>query len=98
MVWGGALSRQIPSADLIAGSPQTGLREALARPAGVGSSPLSRDARASGRGKIEFLHVRSKSGAESVTNVVSGQVSMTFEATPQVMPFVTSGKLLARSL
>ncbi|MGN5477818.1 tripartite tricarboxylate transporter substrate-binding protein [Cupriavidus basilensis] len=27
--------------------------------------------------------------------VVSGQVNMTFEATPQVMPFVTSGKLRA---
>ena len=45
--------------------------------------------------KVEFLHVPFKSGAESVTNVVSGQVNMTFEATPQVMPFVTSGKLRA---
>ncbi|WP_233528492.1 Bug family tripartite tricarboxylate transporter substrate binding protein [Cupriavidus sp. TA19] len=63
--------------------------------AGVGSSPYQGMRVLQDVAKLEFLHVPFKSGAESVTNVVSGQVSMTFEATPQVMPFVTSGKLRA---
>lgn len=63
--------------------------------AGVGSSPYQGMRVLQDVAKVEFLHVPFKSGAESVTNVVSGQVNMTFEATPQVMPFVTSGKLRA---
>ncbi|MGO4278521.1 Bug family tripartite tricarboxylate transporter substrate binding protein [Cupriavidus sp. RAF20_2] len=63
--------------------------------AGVGSSPYQGMRVLQDAARIEFLHVPFKSGAESVTNVVSGQVNMTFEATPQVMPFVTSGKLRA---
>lgn len=63
--------------------------------AGVGSSPYQGMRVLQDTAKVEFLHVPFKSGAESVTNVVAGQVNMTFEATPQVMPFVTSGKLRA---
>ncbi len=63
--------------------------------AGVGSSPYQGMRVLQEVAKVEFLHVPFKSGSESVTNVVSGQVNMTFEATPQVMPFVTSGKLRA---
>jgi len=63
--------------------------------AGVGSSPYQGMRVLQDVAKVEFLHVPFKSGAESVTNVVSGQVNMTFEATPQVMPFITSGKLRA---
>lgn len=63
--------------------------------AGVGSSPYQGMRVLQDVAKVEFLHVPFKSGAESVTNVVAGQVNMTFEATPQVMPFVTSGKLRA---
>ncbi|UBM07492.1 tripartite tricarboxylate transporter substrate binding protein [Cupriavidus metallidurans] len=63
--------------------------------AGVGSAPYQGMRIFQDVAKVEFLHVPFKSGAESVTNVVSGQVNMTFEATPQVMPFVTSGKLRA---
>ncbi len=63
--------------------------------AGVGSSPYQGMRVLQDVAKVEFLHVPFKSGAESVTNVVSGQVNMTFEATPQVMPFVTSGKVRA---
>ncbi|WP_439672041.1 Bug family tripartite tricarboxylate transporter substrate binding protein [Cupriavidus necator] len=63
--------------------------------AGVGSSPYQGMRVLQDAARAEFLHVPFKSGAESVTNVVSGQVNMTFEATPQVMPFVASGKLRA---
>lgn len=63
--------------------------------AGVGSSPYQGMRVLQDVAKVEFLHVPFKSGAESVTNVVAGQVNMTFEASPQVMPFVTSGKLRA---
>ncbi len=63
--------------------------------AGVGSSPFQGMRVLQDVARVQFLHVPFKSGAESVTNVVSGQVNMTFEATPQVMPFVTSGKLRA---
>ncbi|WP_233235044.1 tripartite tricarboxylate transporter substrate binding protein [Bordetella sp. LUAb4] len=63
--------------------------------AGLGSSPYQGMAILQEAQGIKFLHVPYKSGAESVTGVVAGQVDMTFEATPQVMPFVTSGKLRA---
>jgi tripartite-type tricarboxylate transporter receptor subunit TctC len=61
--------------------------------AGYGSSPhqgLEILQTATG---TKFLHVPFKSGAESVTNVIGGQVSMTFEALPVVMPHAATGKL-----
>jgi tripartite-type tricarboxylate transporter receptor subunit TctC len=63
--------------------------------AGLGSSPYQGMAILQEAQGIRFLHVPYKSGAESVTGVVAGQVDMTFEATPQVMPFVASQKLRA---
>jgi tripartite-type tricarboxylate transporter receptor subunit TctC len=63
--------------------------------AGLGSSPYQGMAILQEAQDIRFLHVPYKSGAESVTGVVAGQVDMTFEATPQVMPFVASQKLRA---
>ncbi|OWT72752.1 MULTISPECIES: tripartite tricarboxylate transporter substrate binding protein [unclassified Achromobacter] len=63
--------------------------------AGVGSSPYQGMQILQEAAGIQFLHVPYKSGAESVTGVVAGQVDMTFEATPQVMPFVASQKLRA---
>ena len=63
--------------------------------AGVGSSPYQGMKILEEGSKVQFLHVPFKSGSESVTNVASGQVDLTFEASPQVMPFVTSGKLRA---
>lgn len=63
--------------------------------AGVGSSPYQGMKILEDASKVQFLHVPFKSGSESVTNVASGQVDLTFEASPQVMPFVTSGKLRA---
>ncbi|TMS56905.1 tripartite tricarboxylate transporter substrate binding protein [Imbroritus primus] len=63
--------------------------------AGVGSSPYQGMRILQDTANVKFLHVPFKSGAESVSNVVSGQVDMTFEGSPQVMPFATSGKLRA---
>lgn len=63
--------------------------------AGVGSSPYQGMRILQDAAKVSFLHIPFKSGAESVSNVVSGQVDLTFEGSPQVMPFVTSGKLRA---
>ncbi|RZT36479.1 Bug family tripartite tricarboxylate transporter substrate binding protein [Cupriavidus agavae] len=92
----------VVNADLPAANLPDLIRLARAKPdsisvgtAGVGSSPYQGMRVLQDVAKLEFLHVPFKSGAESVTNVVSGQVNMTFEATPQVMPFVTSGKLRA---
>ena len=42
---------------------------------------------------IELLHVPYKGAAAAATDVVAGQVPMTFGSFPGVMPFVTSGKL-----
>jgi tripartite-type tricarboxylate transporter receptor subunit TctC len=61
--------------------------------AGVGSSPhqsLEILQRATG---IKVLHVPFKSGAESVNALLAGDVDMTFEALPVVIPHVKSGKL-----
>jgi len=66
--------------------------------AGIGSSPFQGMKIMEESTKVKFLHVPFKSGAESVTSVVGGQVDMTFEATPVVMPFVKSGKLRALAL
>lgn len=63
--------------------------------AGIGSSPFQGMEIMQESTGAKFLHVPFKSGAESVTSVASGQVDMTFEATPVVMPFVHSGKLRA---
>lgn len=66
--------------------------------AGVGSSPFQGMTIMQEFTDIKFLHIPFKSGAESVSNVVGGQVDMTFEATPVVMPFVSSGKLRALAI
>jgi len=66
--------------------------------AGIGSSPFQGMTIMQENTGVKFLHVPFKSGAESVTSVVGGQVDMTFEATPVVMPFVQSGKLRALAL
>lgn len=66
--------------------------------AGIGSSPFQGMEIMQESTGVKFLHVPFKSGAESVTNVVGGQVDMTFEATPVVMPFVKSNKLRALAL
>ena len=66
--------------------------------AGVGSSPYQGMEIMQAEQGVKFLHVPFKSGAESVTNVVSGQVDMTFEATPQVLPFVASGRMRGLAL
>lgn len=66
--------------------------------AGFGSSPfqgLKMLERATG---ASFLHVPFKSGAESVSNVMSGQVSMTLEALPVVLPHTQTGKLKALAI
>ena len=61
--------------------------------AGYGSSPHQGLEILQSATGTKFLHVPFKSGAESVTNVMGGQVSMTFEALPVVMPHVPGGKL-----
>ena len=42
---------------------------------------------------VEMLHVPYKGAAASATDVVAGQLPVTFGSFPGVMPFVTSGKL-----
>ena len=61
--------------------------------AGYGSSPYQGMEILQTATGTKFLHVPFKSGAESVTNVIGGQVSMTFEAIPVVMPQAQAGKL-----
>ena len=61
--------------------------------AGYGSSPYQGMEILQTTTGTKFLHVPFKSGAESVTNVIGGQVSMTFEAIPVVMPQAQAGKL-----
>jgi tripartite-type tricarboxylate transporter receptor subunit TctC len=61
--------------------------------AGYGSSPYQGMEILQTATGVKFLHVPFKSGAESVTNVIGGQVSMTFEAIPVVMPQAQAGKL-----
>ncbi len=43
--------------------------------------------------KIELLHVPYKGASAAATDVVAGQLPMTFGSFPGVMPFVASGKL-----
>ncbi|MBA3590937.1 tripartite tricarboxylate transporter substrate binding protein [Methylibium sp.] len=63
--------------------------------AGFGSSPHQGLEILQASTNTRLLHVPYKSGAESVTSVLGGQVSMTFEALPVVMPHVATGKLKA---
>ncbi len=61
--------------------------------AGYGSSPYQGMEILQIATGTKFLHIPFKSGAESVTNVIGGQVSMTFEAIPVVMSQAQAGKL-----
>lgn len=61
--------------------------------AGYGSSPHQGLEILQATTGTRFLHVPFRSGAESVRNVMGGQVSMTFEALPVVMPQAQAGKL-----
>jgi tripartite-type tricarboxylate transporter receptor subunit TctC len=61
--------------------------------AGYGSSPHQGLETLQASTGTRYLHVPFKSGAESVTNVMGGQVSMTFEALPVVLPHGQAGKL-----
>jgi tripartite-type tricarboxylate transporter receptor subunit TctC len=61
--------------------------------AGSGSSPHQGLETLQASTGTRYLHVPFKSGAESVTNVMGGQVSMTFEALPVVLPHGQTGKL-----
>jgi len=61
--------------------------------AGYGSSPFQGMKLIEASTGATFLHVPFKSGSEAVTNVMNGQVSMTLEALPVVLPQAQSGKL-----
>ncbi len=61
--------------------------------AGYGSSPYQGLKLLESSTGASFLHVPFKSGSESVTNVMGGQVSMTLEALPVVLPHASTGKL-----
>lgn len=61
--------------------------------AGYGSSPYQGLKTIEASTGARFLHVPFKSGSEAVTNVMSGQVAMTLEALPVVLPHAQSGKL-----
>jgi tripartite-type tricarboxylate transporter receptor subunit TctC len=66
--------------------------------AGYGSSPFQGLKLLESSTGASFLHVPFKSGSESVTNVMGGQVSMTLEALPVVLPHTHSGKLKALAI
>lgn len=61
--------------------------------AGYGSSPHTGLETLQAATGTSYLHVPFKSGAESVVNVMGGQVAMTFEALPVVLPQGEAGKL-----
>lgn len=66
--------------------------------AGYGSSPFQGLKLLESATGAKFMHVPFKSGAQSVTNILGGQVSMTLEALPVVLPHVASGKLKALAI
>lgn len=62
---------------------------------GVGSSPhLSMELMKSMAG-IDLVHVPYKGGAPMATDLLGGQVDIMFDNTPNLMPFVKSGKMRA---
>lgn len=61
--------------------------------AGYGSSPYQGMKLFEASTGTTFLHVPFKSGAEAVNNVMGGQVAMTLEALPVVLPLAQTGKL-----
>jgi tripartite-type tricarboxylate transporter receptor subunit TctC len=63
--------------------------------AGVGSSPHQGMELLQRAANVKLLHVPFKSGAESVNALIAGNVDITFEAIPIVMPHVRSGRLRA---
>ncbi len=66
--------------------------------AGYGSSPFQGLKLLESATGTKFLHVPFKSGSESVTNVMGGQVTMTLEALPVVLPHAPTGKLKALAI
>jgi tripartite-type tricarboxylate transporter receptor subunit TctC len=66
--------------------------------AGYGSSPYQGMKLFESATGAKFMHVPFKSGAEAVTSILGGQVAMTLEALPVVLPHVASGKLKALAL
>lgn len=63
--------------------------------AGYGSSPFQGMKLFEAATGAKFMHVPFKSGAQAVTSILGGQVAMTLEALPVVLPHVASGKLKA---
>jgi tripartite-type tricarboxylate transporter receptor subunit TctC len=79
----------------IARKEQEGVRFGTA---GIGSSPHQGLEIFQRAANVKFLHIPYKSGAESVTALLSGAIDMTFEALPIVMQHVKPGKLKALAL
>lgn len=66
--------------------------------AGYGSSPYQGMRIIESATGASFLHVPFKSGAEALNAIMGGQVAMTLEALPVVLPLVPSGKLRALAI
>jgi tripartite-type tricarboxylate transporter receptor subunit TctC len=66
--------------------------------AGYGSSPYQGMRIIESAAGVSFLHVPFKSGAEALNAIMGGQVAMTLEALPVVLPLVPSGKLRALAI
>ena len=66
--------------------------------AGYGSSPFQGMKLVESATGVKFMHVPFKSGSESVNSILAGQVSMTLEALPVVLPHVASGRLKALAI
>ena len=66
--------------------------------AGYGSSPFQGMKLFESATGARFMHVPFKSGAQAVTSILGGQVTMTLEALPVVLPHVASGKLKALAI
>jgi tripartite-type tricarboxylate transporter receptor subunit TctC len=66
--------------------------------AGYGSSPYQGMKLFETATGAKFMHVPFKSGAQAVTSILGGQVAMTLEALPVVLPHVAAGKLKALAI
>jgi len=62
---------------------------------GVGSSPHLSMEMLKSMAKVDLVHIPYKGGAPMATDLLGGQVDIMFDNTPNLMPYVTSGKMRA---
>lgn len=62
---------------------------------GVGSSPHLSMEMMKSMANVDLVHIPYKGGAPMATDLLGGQVDIMFDNTPNLMPYVTSGKMRA---